>query len=220
MKVKKFKDKSTANQALFDELKHIIYAANDSGRTPKLLLSGGSSPKTIYKKLGQEFDKKNMLKIGLVDERFVPTDEDESNEKMIRSCFSYNTEIVGMVLDDKDYNKNLALLKDKYTNFKDDLDIVILGMGQDGHFASMFPSDPNSTEAIKMKEKTVLNTNSPNYPEQRITCNMEMISGAKHIYLLIFGQNKLDLLENLQGELPIKAILDKRPDIQIFYAND
>jgi 6-phosphogluconolactonase len=220
MIVKRFSDKLTANQGLFEEIKNVIDTVAESGKTPTILLSGGSSPKKLYQLLGKAFESKGSLKIGLVDERFVPTDKEDSNERMIRSCFSDKLEILGMVLNDTSYEENLVLLTESYSDFMQDLDIVLLGMGEDGHFASIFPFDTSSERAIAMKEKSVLNTCAPNYPERRITCNLEMLVGAKHIYLLMFGLRKLSLLENSEQELPIKSMLDKRPDIQIFYAND
>lgn len=220
MKINEFNTKSEANKALFEELKNDINTTQNDGKTPKILLSGGSSPKMLYQLLGSEFKQKEDLKIGLIDERFVPVDHAESNEQMIRSYFSDTLEISGMVIDDSDYQRNLDLLKEEYAAFQKDLDIAILGMGGDGHFASIFPNDDASSRAIEMEEKSLLNTNAPSDPKQRITCNMELIAGAKHIYLLIFGHKKFNLLDNSEYELPIHVMLKRRPDIKIFYAND
>lgn len=209
-----------ANLALFDDMKKMLDEVFSQGRRPKILLSGGNSPKSLYQMIGKEYSRCNMMKIGLVDERFVPLDHEQSNERMIRSCFSNQTEVVGMVKNTENYENNLKLVQEDYSEFHHELDLVLLGMGGDGHYASIFPNDPSSFVATVSSLKGLMNTNSPNQPRKRITCNLELLCGAKTIYLLIFGQDKLDLLVNLQEHLPITRILKKRPDIKIFYSND
>lgn len=220
MILKKYTGSQEVNNGLFLDMKEELDNVLVSGRTPKVLLSGGSSPKVLYKMLGNEFTKRNSLKIGLVDERFVPTSHDQSNELMIRSCFSDDIEIVGMVKDDQDYENNLLLIQDDYLDFHQELDIVLLGMGPDGHFASIFPSDSASDAAIDNERMNIMNTNAPNFPTRRITCNLQLLAGAKSIYLLIFGKDKFDLLNDTTHSLPIKHILNKRPDIKIYYSDD
>lgn len=220
MMIEKYTSSLAANQALFEDIKSVLDRAITLGRTPKVLLSGGSSPKFLYNMLGKEFTKEKSLKIGLVDERFVPVNHEQSNEQMIRGCFSESIEIVGMVKDDEDYQHNLDLIQKEYADFHSDLDIVLLGMGEDGHFASIFPNDILSSQAITDDVKLIRNTTAPNFPTQRITCNLELLAGAKMIYLLLFGQNKFELLSEQDTTLPIQYILNKRPDIKIYYSND
>lgn len=209
-----------ANRALFNEMKKKLDTIYSQGRTPRILLSGGNSPKSLYQMMGKEYVGSTRLKIGLVDERFVPLDHEQNNERMIRSCFSNQVELIGMVQNPENYENNLTLVQHDYVDFHENLDVVLLGMGGDGHYASIFPNDVASEQAASSSDKAIMNTNAPSYPKQRITCNLELLCGAKTIYLLIFGQDKLELLGSSNEHLPIMQLLKRRPDIQIYCSND
>jgi 6-phosphogluconolactonase len=189
--------------------------------TANLLLSGGSTPGPIYKALDQKCAFLKDLKIGLVDERFVAPNIEFSNERLIKSCFtklpSERYEIEGMVHDIEDEVNNIELLKTKYHDFIERTDVVILGMGPDGHTASIFPNDLQSDKVLSSNEKSVFSTKAPNHPVQRITCSLEMITNASSIYLIISGDEKLNVLKSNDLSLPIHVVLKKRNDIKIYF---
>lgn len=186
-----------------------------------ILLSGGSTPGPVYKKLDSEIFSFKKLNIGLVDERFVPTDDDNSNEKLIKKCFDsrpsdvYN--IIGMVKDDKNEANNLAEVREAYSPFIERTDIVVLGMGGDGHTASIFPYDSESDIAKKNGISGVFSTKAPAAPINRITTSMDLICNARHIYLLISGAEKLEILNSNHLQYPIHNVLERRPDVEIYY---
>lgn len=192
----------------------------DTGKA-KILLSGGSTPGPIYRALDKKCSFLEKLKIGLVDERYVALDSEFSNERLIKSCFtklpSDSYTIQGMVYDVQDEARNIELLKSEYQDFINRTDIVILGMGTDGHIASIFPNDIKSTAVLNSNKKSVFSTKAPNYPEQRITCSLDMITSANSVYLIIAGDEKLKILENSDLSLPIHAVIKKRNDIKLYF---
>ena len=122
-----------------------------------------------------------------------------------------------MVHDIEDEVNNIELVKTKYQDFIERTDVVILGMGPDGHTASIFPNDLQSDKVLSSNEKSVFSTKAPNHPEQRITCSLEMITNASSIYLIISGDEKLKVLKSNDLSLPIHVVLKKRNDIKIYF---
>lgn len=186
-----------------------------------LLLSGGSTPGPIYSRINQDYLQLNLVKIGLVDERYVENIDTKSNELLLRNCFTNLTNtpanIVGMVYDTADRLENLRIARLKYAPFVDRLDLVVLGMGEDGHTASIFPGDSASSLALESPESTLFTTEAPVYPQDRITCSYTLLRHATFIYLIITGKKKKDILFDKNLNLPIHTILKDRPDLKIYY---
>lgn len=184
-----------------------------------VLLSGGSTPEPLYKLLAKKKDLFSQVHWGLVDERFVETSSEFSNEKMIREALGNEANITGMVSEISNYSANLNEINERYISFVDRTDLSILGMGTDGHFASLFPGDESSEKILNSDEKALFNTNAPTFPKERITCSFQMILDSKSIYLIITGQTKKDILSSTECNLPIHNLLAKRNDLKIYYAD-
>jgi 6-phosphogluconolactonase len=185
----------------------------------RMLLSGGTTPKPVYECFASLIQSPEKVLIGLVDERFVPISNDHSNEQMISSALGVGFKIEGMVTNSIDFQDNLFQIRERYKPFLVDTDITILGMGTDGHTASIFPGDEASDRIRKSGEVNIFNTMAPVYPDQRITCSTEAIIRSGVIILLITGAKKRDVIANDKMRLPIHDILTKRPDIKIYYAD-
>jgi 6-phosphogluconolactonase len=184
-----------------------------------VLLSGGGTPEPLYKLLAANEELVSDVQWGLVDERFVETSSEYSNEKMIRNALGDNAKIVGMVSNSKNHISNLIEINERYKSFIEQTNISILGMGVDGHFASLFPFDKSSEKILNSNEKAIFNTSAPSFPEQRITCSFQMILDCQSIYLIFTGQTKKDILVATELNLPIHKLLAKRNDIKIYYAD-
>lgn len=173
-----------------------------------LLLSGGGTPKGLYKRLSLQDLNWDKINIGLVDERFVEGSSKYSNAKMIEDILiqnkAQNANLVKMVFNSTHYEDNLKLVKEQYEGFKD-ADIVILGMGGDGHTASIFPKDNESVKCLNDSEPSVRNTNAPSHPEKRISLNKAFIEGAKNVMLMFSGGLKKSVFEQSESKmLPIQ----------------
>lgn len=188
-----------------------------------LLLSGGSTPGPVYRYLSSHCNVLAKTRIGLVDERFVSIESEFSNEALIKDCFSNGEnvpeQIHGMVFDLQNPIENLRQLETNYSVFQECIDVLILGMGKDGHFASIFPNDPKSEEALTTR-KGFLNTRAPGPPQSRITTSLSYIKRANHILLFISGEDKFDILKNPSLNLPIHRLLSERTDVKIYYLQE
>ena len=121
-----------------------------------------------------------------------------------------------MVYDDLDEIINLELAQKAYEKLER-LDAVILGMGDDGHTASIFPNDPESEIAVNTQE-LIVSTKAPNFPTNRITCSLKFLQGAKRTFLFFTGENKLKVLnDSVAKKYPIAHFYN--PNTDIYYAN-
>ncbi|MEN9972053.1 MAG: 6-phosphogluconolactonase [Bacteroidota bacterium] len=175
-----------------------------------LLLSGGSTPKNLYQKLGELDLDWSKVHVGLVDERFVPQDSPYSNETLIReslmSGMASNAHFHSMVIDPLNYEENLQLAISENEIFRTS-DVIILGMGDDGHTASLFPNDERSIEA-SISSELMFNTNAPNEPSKRITFCGPILQNGTHVFLMITGEKKRFVLtESAEKNYPIQQFI-------------
>ena len=172
-----------------------------------LVVSGGSSPIRIYEELSNIDISWSRVFLTLVDDRFVDPDHKDSNQKLLYNHFIKNKA--------KDI-KFLPLTKNflKKTNFKKPFDITLLGMGEDGHFASLFPDMINDNDAFDLNEspKILITTPQGNPYLPRITMNLSLIMKSINIVLLIKGKAKQDIFNKAKKDedLPIHYLIKNR----------
>ena len=165
-----------------------------------LALSGGSTPKPLYATLAQADLPWDKLYIYWGDERYVPIDHQDSNAKMAKEAWldqvpipAENVFIVPTATDSpaasaEAYQAMLASSFDSQTAAPPVFDIMLLGMGDDGHTASLFPNTP------ALEETTRWVTVGSKDGQPRITFSVPLINRARQIIFLIAGANKQSAL--------------------------
>ncbi len=172
-------------------------------------LSGGSTPRSVYEELGNgELSEKfpwTQTEFFFGDERAVPIDDPESNYRMVReTLLRSHPEALGSVYrmpaDAPDPDEAAA----RYgRRLPDPLDVLILGMGADGHTASLFPGSP----AIDEKEALVLAVEGPAPPPRRMTITPPVIERARQTLVLATGIEKAAMVgKALGGAFDPKAV--------------
>jgi 6-phosphogluconolactonase len=169
-------------------------------------LSGGQTPKFLYKKLAEKSKKLpwNKTHIFLVDERFVSVNDPYSNYRMIKKDLldkvtipKRNIHPVAVKDTVKasacDYQKEikdfLNLKKDRLPSF----DLITLGIGGDGHTASLFPSDA----AVHQKKALITTVSRGEVKCERITMTFPVINNSKNIIFMVTGKNKSKVLKDV-----------------------
>jgi 6-phosphogluconolactonase len=202
-----FASKAALEEALAAAIANALKAAIDAKGAATLLLSGGSTPSGVYALLSAQDLPWQKVTVGLVDERFVGPTSPYSNFKLIGETLLQNhakvATLLTMVMDETDYKRNLQKVAATYRIFTD-TDVCLLGMGPDGHTASIFPNDTASSHANTAIDSILYNTTAPTTPTQRITCNGPLLRRSKHLFLMITGAQKKEILaQSEQLQLPI-----------------
>jgi 6-phosphogluconolactonase len=216
-----FASKNELEFSLSQQIAQDLKAAIKHKGSATLLLSGGSTPSGVYRLLSEENLDWTQVHVGLVDERFVPADSPFSNFKLLQETLGQNAAknatIHPMVLNSSDYAQNLKEIEVAYRIFTDP-DICLLGMGPDGHTASLFPNDSASLKANLDEDTLLSNTNAPAEPNLRITFNGPVLRRVNHLYLMITGAQKKAIFEDSEAlQVPIAAF--KKALTQTFYTS-
>lgn len=182
-----------------------------------LALSGGSTPIALYDQLAYFEIDWSSVDMSLVDERWVSPDDPNSNENLVRRHLMQDkaaaAQFTGMKNSAATPADGEAECAQCLQGLQQPYDVLLLGMGDDGHTASLFPGAPELPQAVDMQSgKLCQAITPPSAPHPRMTLTLPTILSAKHIFLLIAGANKKEILaQALAGgspeEMPIRYIL-------------
>ncbi len=214
----KFEGRKQAGTAMVSALKTAIEYAIKSKGFANIALSGGSTPEPVYTELANESLDWSKVTIALVDERWVDIDDKGSNEAMLRRAFqnAKGVKIIGMKTAAENYKIGAQEIETLYEILRP-FDAIVMGMGNDAHTASWFSGANHLDEVLSLDcSKTIAAIDASHsevgkaYP-QRLTLTMPPIAECAMLLLLIFGDDKLDVLERNTGEgsSPI-AVLGQR----------
>ena len=202
---KRFETLQDLNSRIFEEILSITKAE----KRPKIILSGGNSPKMLFKLISKNlhyFDNTTFL---MSDERIVDIKNPNSNEGDFLRISNISKEKLISLRD-----KNL-IQKIKHIS---SYDLSVLGMGEDGHFASIFPNCINTNLALNSK-KRIISFDDNHLSFMRISLSLHEILKSKKIILIASSLDKQALL-NDQIELPIHQLLKKASNkLLIFNCN-
>lgn len=198
MDILKFPTTEEFVHAAADAIAGAIVAAQVNGRTVTVGLSGGSTPQPVYTLLATD-QKVNWHKVRffLVDERYIPADSNDSNQKMIRETLLTREAADAAVLFPDTSLPLSACIEDyaKKVSALGPIDLLILGMGDDGHIASLFPPVP--PEAFG--PSSVIHTKTDRFAvPDRISATFPVLKDAKKRIFLITGDKKSALLQKMR----------------------
>lgn len=164
-----------------------------------LLVSGGSTPLRLFQLLSQESLEWHKVQISLVDERFVEDGHKDQNGTMVRNQLLQNkaadANFYPMVYEAQDADKNLKIAGMKLNELHRPFSMVILGMGTDGHTASLFVDAPEFQQGMDLNnsEELIL-THPKKAPYERITFTRRALLNTKRLLLHFYGQEKQAVL--------------------------
>ena len=180
-----------------------------------LVVSGGSTPVPFFTALAAYELPWARVQVTLADERWVAEDAADSNARLVREHLLQGpasaARFVPLTSDDPTPEQGAAAVAERVARLAWPASVVILGMGGDGHTASLFP-DSRELELALATDAPALAVRTPSQPQPRITLSADRLHQARRHVLHITGGDKRDVLARaLSGddvrELPIRAFL-------------
>ena len=214
----KFENRDELIETLFptvlDHLKDGI-AKRDAA---SMLLSGGTTPGPLYEKLSNTDLDWEKVWFSPTDERWVEPDHDDSNEKLIRDTLlknkASNANYVGLKSAPSDPFEGQRETEQKILTLPRPFDVVLLGMGEDGHTASFFPGLEDTKNALNMDTQRLCAGISRGGDDvDRMTMTLKCLIDAKRVFLFFYGQKKLDVFNDaklgINDKLPVSYLLNQ-----------
>ena len=198
------KDRTELRRLAAELLARKIHAAAQARGLCTIALSGGSTPGPVYEELGEsDLAAKvpwSQLEIYFADERAVPIDHPESNYRLVKeTLLRSHPEVLGQVFRmPADAPDRDQAAKRYARRLPDPIDVLVLGMGPDGHTASLFPG----SSALDEKEQRVVAVTAPKPPPDRMTITPSVIERARAIVVIAAGAEKAALLARALNGAP------------------
>ena len=204
-----------------DDLRQACAEAQRARGMAWLALAGGRTPLPIYARLAASSDAANVTAVP-TDERCVPHDHPACNLHALRNAFagSDGTVVTSLTRDDGDIEASLRQARALLALNPQPFDAVLLGMGADGHFASLFPGAANLGDGLAMDSgldaiATLPDPLPPEAPFARISLTLPRLLRARQVHLVVTGEEKRRVVRRAQqqdtaGGPPVAALLHAR----------
>ncbi len=202
--------------SMCEGLASILADACAGSAIPALALAGGRTPLPVYRALAARWTRDGIRpRVVPTDDRCVAHGHPASNIAALRAAFGGSADCLAITAVDGDDHASLAIAEDVLPTFGE-FDAVLLGMGEDGHFASLFPGAGNLQQGLAADAAdAILTTPDPLPPEapfSRISLSLPRLLRTRSAHLCITGARKLGIIEQaaLQSSdlpYPIAAVL-------------
>ena len=220
----------TSTEALNEEFATKIIAILQNAITEKgqasLIVSGGNTPKPLFAALSQADLDWSKVVISLADDRWVDTNDAASNDKLVREHLLVGNAAAATFISLKhnfaDANDAVSACEAALSNVTMPFDVLILGMGEDGHTASLFPCSKELQAGLDLNSgKKYIAVQPTTAPHQRMSLTLPALLASSHIFLHLTGAAKqavvAQALASTETQMPIKAVLD-RANVQLMWA--
>ena len=229
MQKDRYADMETLSRELAAQLAASLKASIAARGFASLVVSGGRSPVKLFEILRAQALDWSRVCIALADERWVAPEDEASNEHLVRNVLLRDQAAAARFLG----LKNAAPTPDlgavsaweTFARVPRPFDAVILGMGDDGHTASLFPGSPNLPRALNQGAVAgCVGMWSPVPPQARLSLNLTALLDARRIVVLIAGESKWNTLraaleDGPIDDMPVRAVLrQSRTPVEVMWS--
>ncbi len=224
-----FENRDYMVAALKSAISKRLREAIASGRRASWAVSGGSTPAPLFAAMQNEPLAWQDIDVALVDERWVPFDHSRSNEAFVVGALKNGNaapvQVTGMKTDDATAMQAVKLVNQRYNALAQPFDSVLLGVGADGHTASLFPGaegldpafDVNADTCVAL---TAIRSGVTGDELDRMSLSANAIACSPHVAVMITGAAKKQVLEEAlqpNSSLPVGR-LNKMKNFDVYWA--
>ena len=216
----RFPDALALAHALSGEIKVDLQEAIAARGMASLVVSGGRTPTRLFEQLRTEALDWSKVWVTLADERWVETNSPASNEKLVRETLlteaAAAAHFVGLKNPAPAPEAGADWATRALTRVPHPFDVVLLGMGEDGHTASLFPGSLALSKALdRSVAPGCIAINSLTAPHARLSLNLAALLDARRVILHIEGESKWQVYQRAKApgpvaELPVRAVLHQK----------
>jgi 6-phosphogluconolactonase len=222
---------------LANDVERALAAALQERAFASLVVSGGKSPVPFFRRLSEAPLDWRRVQITLADERWVEADDAESNEGLVRRELlrqqAAHAQFVGLKNDAPTPQQGAARSWARIEPLPRPFDVVVLGMGTDGHTASLFPGSPGIAAALDpAAAPACVAMSAPAAPNLRMSLNLAALLQSRRVLLQLDGERKWEVYREAArlaaaddgGPVPpqappVTAVLRQRtPGVQVYWA--
>jgi len=225
--VNEFENTEALNQQFGQRILRILTAAIEQKGHSSLVVSGGSTPKPLFQFLSLQALAWDKVTVTLADDRWLDNTQADSNEKLVREHLLVNkaaaANFVSLLTQDDDATDAEEEISRRIDAIDDEFDVLILGMGEDGHTASLFPCSAQIAAGLDLNRTlSAIATQPSTAPYQRMSMSLAKIIKAKNVFLHLTGEKKRQVLSSAIAdysilEKPIKAVCENT-DVSLMWA--
>lgn len=223
----KFRTTGQLNTAFTRKITKLLRDGIEENGRASLVVSGGSTPAELFNALSKANLEWDKIDISLADERWVDNTDDASNEKMLRAKLlinnAANANFVALKTQHSDAQDAVLTCTDNLQKMRTPFDVLILGMGEDGHTASLFPCSEQIAQGLDLESgKTVIAVQPTTAPNQRMSLTLPALLNSSQIFLHLTGESKKEVLDTVLSDddplvMPIRAIINNA-DVELLWA--
>lgn len=216
----RFADAAEQASALAKKVSDALAEALKSRAKASLVVSGGRTPAAMFSQLATAPLDWARVCVTLADERWVDPSSEASNERLVRSTLLVGAAkaavFTGLKTPAREPSGGVTEAWQRCSQLPQPFDQVLLGLGDDGHFASLFPGAAGLTDALDERAAPACVAITPlDAPHPRISLNLAALLQSRSIGIQICGEAKWDVYQRALepgpfSEMPIRAVLRQR----------
>jgi 6-phosphogluconolactonase len=230
---RRFETREALTTALADDIAAQLTTAVASRGAASAVVSGGTTPGPLYERLSRLPAPWAQVTLTLADERWVALDDDLSNERLVRACLERGAaaavRLVSLKSAHAEPEQAEGVVDAAVRAMPRPFDVVLLGMGEDGHTASLFPHARGLDKALDVADPALARAVRPASPGvaggvARMSLSLRALLDSRRIVILVFGAAKWAVYqEALQAgavaDMPVRAVLRQdRAPVELWWA--